>query len=416
MKAELFQRDGSRTVAKAIVAARRVSANGDSVPERFLDVASHRLKICHVITGLGAGGAEMALCRLLESLHAPNYEHSVIALGGEAALSARAARSAVVHHLHMRASRAGPGDILRLRRALRHEHADLVHAWMYHAHLLTTLAVWGESAPHLWSIHHSLTDTGTDKPMTRVVMRLNALFSSRPQRILYASHLSARQHEAYGFCKARTAVIPNGYDTDEFAPDPVQRARTRVALALPVDAVVVGMVARVHPTKDHANFLRAARLFLDGHPNACFVLVGDGATESNAELSRLIGAAGIGAHLRLLGRREDIPALNAAFDIATLSSRGEAFPNAIAEAMACGVPCVATNVGDVPEIVGDTGEVVPPRDAPALAHGWAKLAALDDAGRRALGLRARQHIIRHYSNGLRAHRYADLYSSLVLEH
>ncbi|WHZ20045.1 MAG: hypothetical protein OJF55_002194 [Rhodanobacteraceae bacterium] len=374
------------------------------------------MKICHVITGLGSGGAEIALCRLLESLRPPAYEHTVIVLGGEAALSERVAETATVHHLGMRPGRAGPRDVLRLRQMLRREGADLVHAWMYHAHLLTTLAVWGERVPHLWSVHHSLSDIATDKRLTRVVIRLNALFSTRPQRILYASRVSAAQHEAYGFYKARTAVIPNGYDTNVFAPNTDARARIRASLEVPDDALVIGLVARVHPTKDHANFCAAARLFLDSHPGTIFVLAGDGTSMDNPELAALIDTAGLRSQVRLLGRRTDIPAVNAAFDIATLTSRGEAFPNAVAEAMACGVPCVATNVGDVPEIVGDTGEVVPPRDPGALSAGWSKLAALGADTRRALGLRARQRIIDNYANDIRVRRYADLYSSLVLEH
>lgn len=389
--------------------AERAAVNCRQIPGS----AARRMKICHVITGLAANGAEIALCRLLESLQDPRYEHAVIALGGEGPLSARAARSARVHHLRMRPNRAGPRDVLRLRELLHREHPDLVHAWMYHAHLLTTLAVWGGRVPHLWSVHHSLTDIGTDKRATRVVIRLNALMSHRPQRILYASHLSAAQHEAYGFCKARTAVIPNGYDTDTFAPDPDGRLRTRVALGVPVDAFVVGMVARVHPTKDHGNFLRAAGQLLTFCPNAFFVLVGDGATPDNPELARLADAVGLASHLRLLGRREDIPALDAAFDVATLSSRGEAFPNAVAEAMACGTPCVATDVGDVQEIVGDTGEVVPPRDATALAAGWARFVAMGSARRRALGHRARERIVARYGDGLRAQRYRDLYAAVA---
>ncbi len=382
----------------------------------LLEQPSRHMKICHVITGLGSGGAEIALCRLLESLRPPHFEHSVIVLGSEAALSERVAESATVHHLGMRPGRAGPRDVLRLRQMLRREAADLVHAWMYHAHLLTTLAVWGERTPHLWSVHHSLSDVATDKRLTRVVIRLNAWFSTRPQRILYASRVSASQHEACGFCKARTAVIPNGYDTKAFAPNPGERARVRASLDVPEDALVIGLVARVHPTKDHANFCSAARLFLDSHPDTIFILVGDGTSMDNPELAALIDTAGLRARVRLLGRRTDIPAVNAAFDIATLSSRGEAFPNAVAEAMACGVPCVATNVGDVPEIVGDTGKVVPPRDSVALSAGWSRLAALGAEGRRSLGLRARRRIIEHYANSIRAHRYADLYSSLVLEH
>jgi glycosyltransferase involved in cell wall biosynthesis len=147
-----------------------------------------------------------------------------------------------------------------------------------------------------------------------------------------------------------------------------------------------------------------------------FVLVGDGATAANAELAGLIDELQLRPQVRLLGRRQDVAAVNAAFDIATLASRGEAFPNAVAEAMACGVPCVATEVGDVPLIVADTGVVVPPRDPAAVSARWAHLAALRPRGRHRHGLSARQRIVDNYTGSLRTRRYADLYSSIVQEH
>ena len=373
------------------------------------------MRICHVITGLGSGGAEIALCRLLEALRPPKFDHVVVSLGSESALSERVAESAVVHHLRIRPSRAGPGDVLRLRRIFRSESADIAHAWMYHAHLMTSLALWGQCVPHMWSVHHSLSDLATDKRMTRVVIRLNAMFSTQPDCVLYASQLSASQHEDYGFCKARTVVIPNGYDTNVLRPDPEARARVRRELDVPDDCIVIGMVARVHPTKDHANFLYAAQQFRNSHPGSVFVLVGDGATADNTELASLIDTLQLQGHVRLLGRRTDIPEINAAFDIATLASRGEAFPNAVAEAMACGVPCVATDVGDVPIIVADTGVVVPPRDPAALSEGWSAIAAMTPRDRRSLGARARHRIVSNYTGSLRARRYAELYSSIVRE-
>ena len=181
---------------------------------------------------------------------------------------------------------------------------------------------------------------------------------------------------------------------------------------MPCDALLIGLVARVHPIKDHANFLRAAALFAVTCPQALFVLVGDGADTSNSALGCLIDELQLRERVRLCGRRTDIAAINAALDIATSSSWSEAFPNAIGEAMACGVPCVATDVGDVREMIGDTGVVVPPRDAPALAAGWSQLAALDAPARRALGQRARQRVIERYSLKSVSDQYADLYMSL----
>jgi glycosyltransferase involved in cell wall biosynthesis len=166
--------------------------------------------------------------------------------------------------------------------------------------------------------------------------------------------------------------------------------------------------------KDHANFLRAAALFAVDYPHTHFVLVGDGAEAGNAELAEQIEKLQLQSCVHLLGRRTDIAAIDSALDIASSSSSwGEAFPNVIGEAMACGVPCVATDVGDVPQIIGDTGVVVPTRDPHALAAGWGRLAALDAPARRALGLRARQRIIERYSLPAVSAQYADLYTSVI---
>ena len=369
------------------------------------------MKICHVITGLGSGGAQVALCGILERLRPPQFEHVVVALGSEAALSPRVANAATLHHLGMHADSLKSRDVFRLRRILRAENPDLLHAWMYHANLMATLAA--RTTPLLWGIHHSLGDIAVEKRKTRAVIRMNAWLSWKPRRILYASAAAASQHENMGFRKGRSVVIPNGYDLDAFAPDETARVRVRGKLDIPADAFVVGMVARVHPTKDHENFLRAAARFLPDHHDAMFVLVGEGASMDNRNLATLIDALRLRAHVRLCGRREDVASLNAAFDIATLSSRSEAFPNAVAEAMACAVPCVATDVGDVAAIIGDAGAIVPPRDPDALNSGWNRLAALGARGRQALGARARQRIVERYKLDSIASRHGNLYRTMT---
>lgn len=371
------------------------------------------MKVCHVITGLEVGGAELALCALLETLQQP--ENSVVVLRERSVLSDRVAKLATLHHLDMNPGRAAPGDLLRLRNALsaRGEHPDVVHAWMYHANLLTSLAMVGLRTPVIWGIHHSLSDLATEKLRTRAVVRGNALLSRLPTRIRYVSAVAAEQHKQFGFSAKRAVVIPNGYDTDRLKPDPEARARVRHELDIGPDALVIGMVARVHPTKDHANFLEAAAHFVGNHPDTVFVLVGEGADAGNRPLLGAIEHLGLDRRVRLCGRRADVAALDSAFDIATLSSRGEAFPNAIPEAMACGTPCVATDVGDAAMIMGDTGVVVPPRNAAALSRGWAQLAALSASERSALGLRARQRIIDCFARDAIGRRFVELYWELV---
>ncbi len=371
------------------------------------------VRVLHIITGLNTGGAEIALCRLLETLRPPAFEHVVVALGKSESLSARVGAVAELHHLGMNAARPRPRDLWRLRRIALASAPDAVHGWMHHANIAATLATVGLRLPLLWGIRQSLYDLAEEKRLTRLIIRSGALLSHRPWQILYNSEVSARQHAAAGYDVTRTRVIPNGFETDLFRPDAAARQRIRAELALPADAVLIGLVARVHPMKDHANFLRAAGLFAAACPQAHFILVGDGADSDNPVLSGLIGELNLRARVRLCGCRTDIAVIDAALDIASSSSWGEAFPNAIGEAMACGVPCVATDVGDVPQIIGDTGVVVPPRNAVALAAGWAQLAALAAPARCALGLRARQRITERYSLPAVSRQYADLYTSLI---
>lgn len=371
------------------------------------------MRICHVITGLNVGGAELALCGLLETLGQP--DSMVVVLGGPGPLSARVAALAELHHVGMHAGRAGPRDLLRLRRIMdtRIGRPDVVHAWMYHANLMSSLALAGTGIPLIWGVHHSLSDLASEKRGTRAVIRVNALLSRAPDRIRYVSAVAAAQHQRAGFAPGRTVVIPNGYDMHRFRPDPDARSRMRREFGIPEDALTIGMVARVHPTKDHDNFLQAAAYFLIDHPDAMFLLAGEGAERDNPQLSGSIERMGLRPHIRLCGRREDIAAVYSALDIAALSSRGEAFPNAVAEAMACGVPCVSTDVGDAATIIGATGIVVRPRDAAALADGWEQLAALDAAARQALGMRARQRITELFAREAIGHRFSDLYQELV---
>jgi glycosyltransferase involved in cell wall biosynthesis len=175
-----------------------------------------------------------------------------------------------------------------------------------------------------------------------------------------------------GYAAEKFVIIPNGYDVGRFRPDAAARARLRAEWGVPDGVPLLGMVARFDPQKDHANLLAAcARLQASGADFAA-VLVGTGCDAGNAALVQQLAAAGLTQRVRLLGRRDDVPAVMAALDLHVLSSAyGEAFPNVLAEAMACGTPCVTTDVGDAAQIVGETGWAVPPRDAAALAEGIA---------------------------------------------
>lgn len=208
-------------------------------------------------------------------------------------------------------------------------------------------------------------------------------------------------------------VIPNGFDTEEFRPDPQARAKIRNTLGLSDRTHLISMIANASTFKDHETFFKAAQTLAQDGLEVRFLLAGQGLEKTNAAMATQVAALGLGEWTYLLGERRDIPALLAASDIATLSSFEEAFPNVVGEAMACALPCVATDVGDVRRIVEDTGVVVPPKDSEALAAGWRKLLKMTREERICMGWAARDRIIREYSIQKVVQRYQQLYESLV---
>jgi glycosyltransferase involved in cell wall biosynthesis len=211
-------------------------------------------------------------------------------------------------------------------------------------------------------------------------------------------------------------VIPNGFELERFHPDAAARARVRQELELGDDTPVVGLVARVHPDKDHPNFVTAAGMVAERSADAVFVLAGQGAERSNADLGRAIRDAGLDGRVRLLGRRADVPSVLAALDVLASSSRSEGFPQVVGEAMLCGVPCAVTDCGDSREIVGRTGRVVPTRDPAALANALLELLASTPAERAALGAEARERIRARYDIASVSRRYVELYGEVARAH
>lgn len=194
---------------------------------------------------------------------------------------------------------------------------------------------------------------------------------------------------------APVKVVPNGIDTAAFAFDADGRRTRRAEWGVADDTLVIGIVARLDPMKDHATFLHAAARLREAHPSATFVVVGDGDAAWSEALHELAGELGLGGQVRWLGAREDLPAIYSALDISCSSSAfGEGFSNAVAEAMACETPCVVTDCGDSAIIVGNTGGVVPPRDPVALA---AALDAMSRSDLAAQGRAARARIEEHFS-------------------
>jgi glycosyltransferase involved in cell wall biosynthesis len=374
------------------------------------------IKVAHVITDLQPGGAETMLHRVLSGIDTSSFDCKVISMTGDGPIGDRIrAAGFPVSVLGMKPGVPNPTGLLRLAQWLRRSNCDVVQTWMYHADLLGGLAakLAGHNPLVVWNIRHG--DPGTHhKRITRWTVRACAALSRRiPARIVCCSRVACRFHGANGFAGDKMIVIPNGFDIHQFRPDPEARRSVRTELGITDESPLVGLIGHVRPQKDHRNFLRAAALIASQNPRAHFVLCGSGATWNHPQLSAWIDEADIRGRCHLLGRRDDVAAIAAALDVAVSSSYSEGFPNAVGEAMACGVPCVVTNVGDSGYLVNDTGGVVPPSDPEALAQSCLELLRMRPQERLQLGTAARRRIEQHFGLPAIIARYEALYREVA---
>lgn len=376
-------------------------------------------RLVHIITGLDTGGAEMMLFKLLLAMDRNLFSPAVISLTDAGPVADKIRSLDIpVETLGMKRGAPNPQSLFRLVRRLRQRRPDLIQTWMYHSDLIGAVAAkMAGNVPLAWGVHNSNLDRAKSKSMTIWTARICARLSRRfPKSIVCCSEASRRVHALMGYDMAKMVVIPNGFDLSSFKPDLEGRRSIRLELGIPENTFVIGLVGRFDPQKDHLNFVRAAALFSQSIPNTVYLLCGNGVNWENRNLARWIDEEGLRRKFYLLGCRDDMPLIQASLDIAVSSSSyGEAFSNTICEAMACGVPCVVTDVGDSAFIVDRTGAVVPPGNAVALAEALEKVIRLSPYTRAELGSAARKRIMEHFSLQVIASRYEELYKELVYD-
>ncbi len=377
-----------------------------------------KVGVLHIITGLSTGGAERALYNLLNGGLAERFKSYIISLSDEGTMGSRIRALGVpVATLNMRGGRPSLSSLTKLRWAVRDFQPDIIQGWMYHGNLVATFACrFASGCPALvWNVRHTLYDLGYEKPMTRQVIRLTRFFSTVPDVLLYNSQLSRKQHEIFGFASGNGQVIPNGIDMQRFLFSTESCQSVRCELGIPAKAQVIGHIARLHPMKDHPVFLRAAVDIALRYPETHFILSGRNVSLDNKTFEYLIPVQ-LRDRFHLLGESSNVSELMSAMDVFCLSSAwGEGFPNVIGEAMATGIPCVATDVGDNAIIIADTGMVVSPRDEGALVVGIEKLLTMPLEKRSILGASARSRIAENYTLGAIVDQYAELYEQLMLK-
>ena len=378
------------------------------------------MRVLHVITGLNAGGAETLLCNLSIPLKAAGFEQRVVSLLGEGPLGARIRENGIeCRNLGLRRGYPDLSSFWRLADEIRDYRPAVIHGWMYHACLLAAVgsSLTGRKTPLLWGIHHAHLGFSHNSLSTLIAATLCGFFSfNKKVNLVYCAESSRKAHEERGYCGKRAVFIPNGYDPERFFKDAGAGAALRARLGIPADATVIGMAGRYDPIKDHATFLEAASIVRQADTGKIvFFLFGEGIAPSTDGLVSMIDGRGLTSAVVLGGRQEHMVAAYSALDVFVSSSRGEAFPNVICEAMLCELPCIVTDVGDCRAIIGDAGYVVPAGEPEALAQSIRSALKLSAEARSRLGAEARRQIAVRYPATKFLSRHISEYMNLVTD-
>jgi len=358
------------------------------------------MKILFFIRALDVGGSQRQLAMLASGLARRGHDVAVAVLYG-GGVREEALRRAGVRILPLaktgRWDVAGP--LARLWRLFLAERADVVYGFLP---TQTTLAAvllppW-LTTRLVFGVRSGGMELGSYDALSALSYRLEAWLSRRADLVITNARAARLDAMARGLPASRIAVVPNGIDTETMRPDPAAGRERRRAWGIGEETLLIGMVARLDPMKDHAGFVAAAADFARRHADARFVCVGGGPAAYQAELDASARRHGLERRLLWAGEANELRSVYSAFDIATLSSAfGEGFPNVVGEAMACGVPVVATDVGDMAAILGDCGEVVPARRPDLLSAGWTRMRARLTEDRAGLRTAVRARIVQHYA-------------------
>ncbi len=379
------------------------------------------IKIMHVITGLGVGGAEMMLLKLISGLNKPCFSHCVISLKGmpgSTIYNQLKAQGIPVFCLDLTRVVTLPFRLFQLVTFIRKFQPRIVQSWMYHGDFIGSIIGLIYRIPVVWNLRQSnLADSHTKKTTRALITFLAGRSRHWPYRIVCGSHAAKRAHIDQGYDDKKMTVIPNGFDLEQFSSKKRgETERLRKELGLKEKDTVVGIIGRFDPQKDYRNFIKACSIIIGKYNNEIQVLMcGTGISPDNELLCGWLKTNGVRENALLLGERHDIPLIMTLLTVLVSSSLGEGFPNVVGEGMATGIPCVVTDVGDSSYLVGDTGSVVPPEDPEMLADAVLKVLELPETDRIAMGLHGQKRIRENFSLASVSRKYEELYTEIIKE-
>jgi len=378
-------------------------------------MSAHR-KICFLIRSLDLGGAETQLSLLARNLDRKRFRATVVCFYGGGPLE-QGLLDAGIEVVNL--EKGGRWDTFgffgRLITTLRHLRPDILHCYLGPSNLFGLAAgVFVAGCNTIWSIRASFVDLKRYDYSWRLSFFLERVLSRFPKMIIANSQAGRTYYVEKGFPAARTIVIENGIDIERMRSFTTAGGTLRDQWGVPKTDTFIGLVTRIDPMKDHPTFFRAAAILAVEYPDVRFVCVGKGEAGYVGEMKALASSLGLADKVIWAGASDNMPAVYAALRIGTSSSAfGEGFSNVLGEAMASGIPCVTTNVGDSAAIVGAFGVVVDSGDAEAMAAGWQKLLALDQVEYEELAQQCRARIADNFSVARMTEKTAEVYLKVL---
>ncbi len=371
------------------------------------------ISVLHIITGLKIGGAENALYRLVTNFEKENYTHRVISLTSGGTLL-KQFEEAKVEVTQFDFKKNPFKQFWKLSIYIKSIKPDIVNTWMYHANIIGGIAArFAGIKKIIWGLRTTDANKGS-KIFTKVIRRIGGFLSYLiPKIIICVADAAKQSHIKIGYSAKKMIIINNGFDIYDLKFREKSRQNFRKELGYKPNHVVVGSVGRFNKAKDHRNFIKAAGIAAKKNSNIRFLIIGKGISKKNKELFDWIKTENIQKKVNLIEERMDISNCLSSMDVFCLHSSREGFPNALAEAMLVGLPCVSTNVGDVDLLLNDIGIVVKKEDSFSLAQGILKLVLLNHEEKEAIASRSRKKICDNFSIKAICNQYESAYSSVL---
>ena len=378
-------------------------------------MSQKKIRLTHIITGLNTGGAEMMLFKLTQSMNRNLFDIKVISLSSKGHLNKEFEKIGIeVYNCNITFLRSLSG-LVSLYRYLKQAKPDIVQTWLYHADFLGGIFAFSLGIKNIvWNIRGSYIGLKLNKLHTFLIIHLNAILSNFiPKFIISNSHECKNIFSEIGYKKEIFKIFPNGFDTQKFSPNQEFRNVLRKEINISEKSKLIGYFARFDVQKNHFGFIKIASKIKSKYPNVYFVLAGNGIDYQNTILINWIDKFNLRSSFRLLGKRKDIHKINSALDLYLSPSYGEGFPNAIGEAMSCGVPCIATNVGDCKHIINNRNLIAEVDNSKDLVNKILICLKWNQEEIKKQRFLARQRIKNLYSIEKITEKYEDFYQRLI---